>query len=1082
MTWHFQTYAVAYIVNALFAALFCIFAWRRRSTPGAVAFALLMLAIADWTFLRALEATVVETWAKVLWAKLEYTGIASVGVLWLLFSARFSNQDKWLTKKTMGLLWVLPVLAVPMALSNDWHRLLWTNITPGSAVGSSFLIYHHGPWFWVVFSYTYLTLLAGSFLLVRAIVLYPRLYRRQIFPLMLGVVIPWLGNLIYVSGKSPVPGMDLTPFFFTAVGFIYYWSIFRSRLFEIVPIARDLLIENMDDGVIVLDTMDRVIDLNPAARRLLGVTNKHIGNSAEAILGWLPLSVTRPKHHSMKHVELTVERDIERSFTFDISPLVDRNENTCGHLILMRDVTEQKKAQGKLSESERRYREHVEDIGDIVYVLDKNRNFKYINSALGKHIGYSFSGSYQKSFSEIFTQPSYHSLGGLLDGQEPGEWKRIFEVELSGGDNGKRFFEVVEKTITDGDSIMEIHGIGRDITERKRMEEEIREREERYRDLVENIEDIIYVTDSTGKIIFLNSAFERISGYTREEMAQKNYMEILTPESLKKTIELFKRQKKGQDVGVFEMSFFDKNRAIKTIEVREKHILEGGQIVEVHGLGRDITERKRAEEALRRSEERHRTILRTAMDGFWIADMHGHLLEVNEAYCRMSGYSRQELLSMSISDLEDVETSADTAGRIQRIVAQGEDRFETRHRRKDGGVLQMMVSVQYRPSEEGHLVAFLQDITEKRNMELQLLQTEKLSAVGTMISGVAHELNNPLTSIIGNAQLLAKRNVPEEIKNKLNVILKESIRSSKIVGGLLAFAREHKPERQMTNINVILMESLKLREYDLKVSNIDVQMSASGNLPETFADPYQLQQVFINLINNARDALSGRDRGGLAIRTSGKDGLIMIEFEDNGPGIPEKLTNKIFDPFFTTKETGKGTGLGLSMSYGIIKEHGGTISVESKPGKGAKFVVTLPVTESAQPALEEVSPPAKSSIGTRTVLVVDDEESLRNLVFEALTEGGFLVEIASSGEEAINLLKKRQFDAVISDIKMPGIGGKSLFLYIQKHYPDIAEKIIFMTGDVLNKDTQLFLQTTNNRFIEKPFDVDALIPMLDDMI
>jgi PAS domain S-box-containing protein len=960
MTWHFHTYAVAYIVNALFAALFCIFTWRRRSAPGVVAFALLMLAITDWAFLRALEAMVVEAWAKVLWAKLEYTGIASVGVLWLIFSARFSNQDKWLTKKTVGLLWVIPVFAVLMALSNDWHRLLWSSITPGLTVGSDFLIYHHGPWFWVVFSYTYLTLFAGSFLLVRAIVLFPRLYRHQIFPLFLGVIIPWVGNLIYVSGKSPVPGMDLTPFSFTVVGFVYYWSLFRSQLFEVVPIARELVIESINDGVIVLDTMNRIVDLNPAARRLLGGTNTPIGKNADEVLDWLPSSVTRPSYQSIKRVELTVKRETTQAFAFDISPLVNRYGRLCGHLVMMRDVTEQKRAQEKLSDSERRYREHVEEIGDIVYVLDKNRNIKYANNALGKYIGYPVDDRNQKNFKEIISPQLYDNLRVLFGGRKSGDGKRIFEIELAGGNNEERIFEVIEKTITDGDSIVEIHGIGRDITDRKRAEKEQKESEERYRELVENIDDIVYVTEGTGRIIYLNKAFEHLSGYTREEMLRKNYMEILTPESLGDVLKMFKKQKKGQNLGVFEMSFFDKDGTEKSIEVREKHIFEGDRVIEVHGLGRDIT--------------------------------------------------------------------------------------------------------------------------QKKKMALQLLQAEKLSAVGTMISGVAHELNNPLTSIIGNAQMLAKRDVPEDIKGKLEVIIKESIRSSKIVGGLLAFAREHKPERKMININDTLMESLKLREYDLKVSNISVQTLLSEDLPETSADAYQLHQVFINIINNARDALSGKDRAALAIRTYRKDDGILIEFDDNGPGISKELVKKIFDPFFTTKEAGKGTGLGLSMAYGIIKEHGGTISIESKPGKGAKFTVTLPIVEDREVIIEDLKAPMKVPHGVKTVLVVEDEASLRDLLAEALTEGGFFVEEASSGAHAMHLIGKRKFDAVISDIKMPGIGGKELYLYIQKHHPEMAEKVVFITGDVLSKDTLSFLQITNNRYIEKPFDVDALVALLNDVL
>jgi two-component system NtrC family sensor kinase len=574
-------------------------------------------------------------------------------------------------------------------------------------------------------------------------------------------------------------------------------------------------------------------------------------------------------------------------------------------------------------------------------------------------IGHTFDGRDPKNFKEIIVPRSYDDVRELLEQPGSGQERRIFEVTLAGAGGEERIFEVRETLIMDGDDVVEIHGIGRDITGRKLAEKELKESEEHYRDLVENIEDIVYVTDGSGKIIFLNNAFERISGYTRREMLHRNYMDILTPESLREVQEVFRKQKDGNDSGVFEMSFFDKDGAVKTIEVREKHIRHGNRIAEVHGLGRDITERKR--------------------------------------------------------------------------------------------------------------------------IELQLIQAEKLSAVGTMISGVAHELNNPLTSIIGNAQLIAKRDVAKDIKDKLNVILKESIRSSKIVGGLLAFAREHKPERRMININDILTESVKLREYDLKVSNIDLRVLPTDRLPETYADPYQIQQVFVNLINNARDALTGREDSALAIRTYSRDDAVIIEFEDNGPGIPAPLIGKIFDPFFTTKETGKGTGLGLSMAYGIINEHGGVISVESEAGKGTKFIVTIPIVEGAEPEMEvQVTP--KISRGVKSVLVVEDEQSLRDLLSEALTASGFAVEVATTGDEAIGLFEEREYDAVISDIKMPGIGGKELYRYLRKYHPEIARRIIFMTGDVLSKDTRSFLQTTNTRFIEKPFNIDALVALLNDVI
>ncbi len=959
MTWHLPPYAVAYLANALLATLACYFCWRHRAIPGAAALAFLMLAIVDWTLFQALEVMVVETRAKLLCAKLEYTGIASVGVLWLLFSARFSGQDGWITRKTMGLLWLIPVVTILAAISNEWHGLLWSSVTAGSPVRSDFLIYHHGPWFWVVISYSYATLLAGSFLLVRSIVKYPRLYRKQAVPLMLGVAVPWVGNLIYITGNSPVPGMDLTPFSFTIVGLIYFWSIFRSRLFEIVPIARDLLIENITDGVIVLDTLNRIVDLNPAARRFFGVTDRYVGRNAESLLGSLPPSVTHPSSFSVEHLEVTDERTTPRTFTFDIYPLIDRYDLPCGHLIMMRDVTEQKKAQEKLSESERRYREHVEEIGDIVYVLDANRNLKYVNTTLGQYIGYSRGDRNPKNFKEIVTPRSYNNLRNLFEKQGSGKKQRIFEVELGGA---------------------------------------------------------------------------------------------------------------GNEVSVFEVS--------------EKYITNRGGSVEIHGIGRNITERKRAEEAMRESEAKFRNVFETSRDFMYISSPDGKIIDYNMSAKDFFGYSDEEIRGMSILDF--YHNPDDRTDLIEKLKARGYvENYELKLKKKDGSLIDALANIVVRTDSEGNIVGFqgsVRDITQMRGLEQQLMQAEKLSGLGTMISGVAHELNNPLTAIMGNAEfLLLRKTTPADSIKSLEVILKESERAAKIITGMLTFARNHKQERRMTSINEIIMESYKLREYNLKVSNIDVRLSLAGDLPPTYADPYQLQQVFTNIINNAQDALSGKRGGSLAIRSYLKYGALVIELEDDGPGIAEEDLKRIFDPFFTTKEVGKGTGLGLSMAYGIIEEHGGRIDVESAPGRGAKFIVSIPVVGSRRKE-KEVVIGKKTELTGKRILIVDDEEHIRGLLSAVLSANGHIVKTSSSGQEALALIEKESFDAIIMDIKMPGMEGTELYAHIVNNYPGMGKRILFITGDTMNDDTQVFLKLTENKYIAKPFRIEALYTLLDEVL
>ena len=286
----------------------------------------------------------------------------------------------------------------------------------------------------------------------------------------------------------------------------------------------------------------------------------------------------------------------------------------------------------------------------------------------------------------------------------------------------------------------------------------------------------------------------------------------------------------------------------------------------------------------------------------------------------------------------------------------------------------------------------------------------------------------------------------------------------------------------MISVNKILEESYRLREYEFRVDNIAIKLDLAEDVPLTAADPHQLQQVFINLINNSHDALTGGGGSLLVISSFVRDGTIGIEFKDDGPGIPEQDIGFIFDPFFTTKEVGKGTGLGLSIVYGIIKEHSGRIDVSSLPGKGAKFTIYLPVTteitERTAPTLRQTE---KSADG-KLVMVVEDEEPLRKMIAEVLERDGYRVQQCEGGQQAIDMMKVKRFDAIITDLKMPGIGGKELYTFVQKYYPNLARRVLFITGDVLSVDTQSFFKITGNVYIEKPFEIEVLLARVDEVL
>ena len=364
-------------------------------------------------------------------------------------------------------------------------------------------------------------------------------------------------------------------------------------------------------------------------------------------------------------------------------------------------------------------------------------------------------------------------------------------------------------------------------------------------------------------------------------------------------------------------------------------------------------------------------------------------------------------------------------------------------------------------------------VTTLKTTQAQLVQSEKLSAVGEFVAGVAHELNNPLAAVMGFSELLKGADVNEKQRRHLDLIFKSSQRCQKIVQSLLSFARRHQPERKPVAVSKLIEDVLEIVAYQLRTSNVEVVTRLATDLPLVLADGHQVQQVMLNLINNARQAIEAHQAGGrITIITEGNGSFIRIHIQDNGPGISPENIKRIFDPFFTTKEVGKGTGLGLSLCYGLIKEHGGDITVTSEPGHGATFTIALPATEGTRAA--DSTPPTDNAINPKEgigkkILLVDDEEMLLEMVRDDLLRFGYTVVTASNGEAALRELHAHQIDAICCDIKMPGLNGRQVYDWLRSARPEYSRRLIFMTGDVINESLQFFLEQEKLTCLNKPF-------------
>jgi len=622
--------------------------------------------------------------------------------------------------------------------------------------------------------------------------------------------------------------------------------------------------------------------------------------------------------------------------------------------VVYQDITEHKRADEALRDSEERYRALCDRSLDCVFVHDFEGNFLDANEVALKLLGYEREDIPHLNFASLLSQDQLPTtFATLRELKDTGAQKEVNEFRVRCKDGSFVDVEVIGAVIYHEGKPYAIQGVGRNVTKRKRAEEALRQSEERYRTILEEMEEGYYEVDIAGNFTFVNDAMCRILGYSRDELIGMNY-KIYTPkEDVKAVFEAYNRvYRTGEPLKWFPMVEVRKDETRLLVEDSVLSMRnDKGEVIGFRGVSRDITERKRVEEALRQSEERYRTILEEMEDSYFEVDLAGNLTFVNSAACRHLGYSREELIGMSYKGF----TAEDYVKAVFRIfnevyrTAMPNKGFHWKIIRKDGSPGVIDTSVAPLRNDQGEIIGFSgvgRDVTERKKIEDQLILTDRLASIGQLAAGIAHELNNPLTAVIGFSDLLLERDLSADVKEDLETINREAMRAINIVKGLLAFAREQRTEKALVDINSSIQRGLQLRSYEQRVSNIEVDARFAPALPQVMGNGAQLQQVFISIIVNAEQAmLEAHRRGKLTIVTERVGNIVRVSFTDDGPGISPDNMKQLFTPFFTTREVGKGTGLGLSICHGIVTEHGGKLYAESEPGEGATFVVELPISE-----------------------------------------------------------------------------------------------------------------------------------------
>ena len=1026
MYWRLDIPVIIMTISALIALGVIVYFWKRRHSPGGLYFILLMAFTAVWALASAGELASFRTGDKILFSKLSYLGIVSVPTLWMLFTAHYSQQTGWLTRTRMILFWVIPAITLILVSTNELHGWIWPAITPISSDPGALLVYDHGPAFWVNAGYAYLMILAGTVFLVTLAFRSHRLYRQQVAIMILAVFAPWIGNILYLLRLNPWPGMDLTPLTFAITGIAITWGLFGFRMFDLAPVAREALIERMGDGILVLSVNDLVVDINPAACRLIDRPAADVvGKPIIEVLSAWPDLINRYRDMVDAQVELSFNDN--QWIDLRISPLYDKRKQLTGRLIVLRDITERKKSAAEMAAQRNFFAQVMNATASGITVTDEAGFFEYVNPAYARLIGCPPEQLIGMSPLQVSNPDLLPFLTEERERRKHGETTTYESALLGPGGRITPVLITGTPRIEKGRFLGTIAAVT-DLTERKQIEETLAYREAFEQELVRLSAEFVNLSISEIEAAF-DQALQQIGNFCSVD---RNYVFLLDP-------------------GDGNMHVTHSWHADPIISVNEDY-----PVIEREALPRWT-------ETLHQQKDIYIPSVKD-LPADWAAEK--RLFQragVQSIVVVPIVYAYTLLGFIGLESIQKTRAWKDEEIHLLRVL---------------GDLFASTLQRQQAEQELRQTNRQLQESTEHANKMADAAEAAN-QAKSQFLANMSHEIRTPMNGVIGMTGLLLNTGLNNEQRRFAETIRVSAESLLAIINDILDFSKIEAGKLEINhmdfNLPALIEEVGDIFTFRAQEKGIELLCVTAPDLPEWLrGDPERIREILINLAGNA---IKFTSKGEVLIRVTlehfgHNSAAVNFSISDTGIGIAPEKISRLFQPFSQVDSSSTrvfgGTGLGLSISKKLVELMHGQIGVESQPGVGSNFWFVVPFELPADPELHNT--PKSFAMKPLKVLIVDDNATNRQILMAYLQDFG--CDPAETGDplEVPGILDTADepFQVVLLDFNMPGMNGLQLAQAIQTTQRQQPVGMILLSSSGHPNENQLIQEAGIGAVLNKP--------------